>query len=374
MIEHTDLKGLKFPESKTNNDPILICGHAGEICEDNGKLEVLDIPDGCMLITFTECGLTSVASLIYNAILKNKANLPLFKNPIKYQNELEELFGRKIHIHHANATNKTSRTYVNTVYGLIGEAIRGEKCHVQISGLIPLTHDGIGSIPKEYASGSAEFACSIKPSDLDFYFTGSIFPSKKQINNLGKIPLPRLVEKIPTVTQQYLFEKRPGIYFNPLCRSNECDIENVLNRQYQSSRSLNKYLNNDVEYMKNIINLCVQYDDCKLYNKKEKNLNNLDVDELISIKDYIIPRAKYASKFDNNENLDIIFKNIDAIIEEKEYTNNNNNNNFRKTQMPTKPERQEFETKLISVGAGKRKTRKARKHQIMRLNMKKHDK
>jgi hypothetical protein len=257
-----------------------------------------------MLITFADCGLSYSAINIYNTIVKNENNLHYFEDPIRYKNELEDIFKRKIHIHHPNAENETSRTYVNTQYRLIGDVIDNERCAIQLSGLVPLKKEYIKQI---YETQSSWFKCdALKAWGL--YFNSSIYPTKKQIapffgKQLAK-NLPELAKKIPIVTQKFLFEKRPGIYFNPLCRVNSCDIKNVVNRQYKSSRAIGKNIDKDVNYAIGMIDDCAHDDDCSLFNEKsEIVLENLDISELEFVKDRILKRAKFFKYEKDNDNL-----------------------------------------------------------------------
>jgi hypothetical protein len=370
MDDVTDLKGLKFPEKESDNPPTLICGHGGELCNDDGSLQILDIPENCMLITFADCGLLYGALTIYNAILKNKKQLHYFEDPIKYKDDLERIFNRKIHIHHANAENETSRTYVNTHYKLIGDHIKKDNnCIIQLSGLVPLQKRNVEKI---HLTESSIFSCQIN-YPLEFYYSASIYPTKSQIAPMfGRqlaTTLPELVKKIPTVTQKFLFEKRPGIYFNPLCRVNSCDIKHVLNRQYKSSRAIDKNLNTDVEYIRNMIINCIEVDDCAIFKKKRNILRKLDKSVLRDIRQFVVARSTHF-KQDNSDNYKRIIKYIDKIIDSENDSNmyvniiseDVDDDDFRTIYLANKPKKHSFnEYNLVKVGSGKRRTRKLKK-------------
>ena len=366
MDDITDLKGLKFPEKNSNNPPTLICGHGGELCHDDGSLQVLDIPENCMLITFAECGIAYGALNIYNAIINNKRNLHYFEDPIRYKDDLERIFNTKIHIHHPNAENETSRTYVNIQYKLIGDhTTKDDICSIQLSGLVPLQKKYVEKIN---TTESLKFKCKSRGL-FHFFYSASIYPTNNQIMSFfGKQladTLPELVKKIPVVTQKFLFEKRPGIYFNPLCRINKCDIKHVLNRQYKSSRAINKNLNTDVEYIKNMIINCMEIEDCSLFDEKKEIFKKLDKSVLKDIRKYIVARAKYF-KQDNSDNYIRIIEYIDKIIDDNQESNkyvniiseNVDNNDFRTIYLANKPKKQSFNNNLVKVGSGKRRTRK----------------
>ena len=358
-MEVTDLKGLKFPVNKSDNPPTLICGHGGELCNDDGSLQVLDIPENCMFITFADCGLSYGAKPVYDVIVKNERNLHYFEDPIRYKDELEDILKRKIHIHHPNAENEVSRTYVNTQYRLIGDIIRDDHCQMQLSGLVPLKKENLKNI---YETESNRFDCtSLKAWGL--YYSASIYPTKKQVAPFfGKqlaSSLSELVDKIPVVTQQFLFKNRPGIYFNPLCRLNNCDVKHVVNRQYKSSRAINRNLNTDLEYIKNIINNCISYDDCPLLNEKKHLLDNLNKSELYKIKDDLEARAKYF-KLTEKENYIRVLNDINELIED--ISTINNHNGFRTIVIPDLPKKYRFnDYELVKVGGKHIRSRSVKK-------------
>ena len=368
MDDITDLKRLKFPEKKSDNPPTLICGHGGELCNDDGSLQILDIPENCMLITFADCGLAYPAIDIYNAIVKNKNNLHYFEDPIKHKDDLERIFYRKIHIHHPNAKNETSRTYVNTHYRLIGDhKDKEDNCTIQLSGLVPLDKKYINKI---LVTESHPFKCT-KDHSWDLFYYASIYPTKNQVVPIfGKQlanTLPKLVEKIPVVSQKFLFEKRPGIYFNPLCRVNSCDVKSVIKRQYNSSRAINRNINTEENYIIHTINNCVEFDDCSLFNKKHHIIDNLDKSVLNKIRDLVVSRANYF-KYENNKNYILVLKYIDKILdhdlEVKNNYENNNNNSFRKIVLPNRPKKESFNYNLVKVGSARRRTHKNKKKAV----------
>ena len=376
-MDVTELKGLKFPEKKSDNPPTLICGHGGELCNDDGSLQILDIPENCMLITFGDCGLTYGAQPIYDIIVNNRKNLHYFEDPIKHKDDLERIFKRKIHIHHPNAENETSRTYVNTHYRLIGDHIgKDDNCRLQLSGLVPLQKRNIDKINLTI---SPTFTCKTN-YPFDFYYLASIYPTKSQVaptfgKQLAKT-LPELVEKIPVVTQKFLFEKRPGIYFNPLCRVNNCHIKHVLNRQYKSSRAISKNINTDVDHINRMIDMCLHYDNCQLFNEKKDIIKKIDITKLNEIKKYQVVRAKHY-KYDDTENYKEIMAYLDWLINPESENNNStniniisenvDNNDFRTIYLANRPKKQNFNYNLVKVGSGKRKrTKKIRKTQTYR--------
>lgn len=370
-MDVSELKGLKFPEKKSDNPATLICGHGGELCNNDGSLQILDIPENCMLITFGDCGLTYGAQPIYDIIVSNRLNLHYFEDPIKHKDDLERIFNRKIHIHHPNAENETSRTYVNTHYRLIGDHIqKDDNCRIQLSGLVPLQKKYVDKI---HMTISSIFRCNIN-YPLDFYYAASIYPTKSQVapmfgKQLAKT-LPELVEKIPVVTQKFLFEKRPGIYFNPLCRVNNCHIKHVLNRQYKSSRAISKNINTDVDHINRMIDMCLQYDKCQLFNEKIDIIKKIDITKLKEIKKYQVARAKHFKYDDTEKYLDIISYLSWLIagapeLKNNDFENKNNNvdnNNFRTIQLPNRPKKQSFNYNLVKVGASRRRTRKNKKN------------
>jgi hypothetical protein len=210
------------------------------------------------------------------------------------------------------------------------------------------------------------------------FYSASIYPTKNQVvpifgRKLANT-LPKLVEKIPVVTQKFLFEKRPGIYFNPLCRVNNCNIKHVMNRQYKSSRAISKNINTDVEYIRNMIINCIEVGDCAIFKNKRNILSKLDKSVLRDIKQFVVARTIHF-KQDNSDNYKRIIKYIDKIIDSENDSNKyvnivsedvdnddiDDNDDFRTIYLPNIPKKQSFNYNLVKVGSGKRRTRKLKK-------------
>lgn len=378
----TKEKLIDTSQFKKSKGPFLICGHGGEICLDNGKLEIVDMPDKCVYVTFTECGLTRSGLQIYEKIFKDKHNLKYLNNPIKYQKELEDLFGQRIHVHHKNATELASRSYVNIAYKLIGDHNNKDKCMIETSGLIEITEN---LYTKKIPIQSSFVDCNEKYA-LHEYFQGSVYPSKEILKKymLEKpLSIKELVENIPIITQKELFELKPGIYYNPLCRVNTCEYSNIRKRQVLSSRALfNKNILSDkeyaIKYISNVLEQCAKYNYCELaINVLDDIYNYYTYDELKEIKDKLVEIFEKTKINNNSKHIyDNFLDYLDIEIENKlsnsekdnsnlsiinEVSNNNNNNNIRITKKPSfSKTKVNFEKTpiFINKNGGKRKTRK----------------
>jgi hypothetical protein len=136
-----------------------------------------------------------------------------------------------------------------------------------------------------------------------------------------------------------------------------------MNRQYKSSRAINRNLNTEIDYFEKIITNCIEHDDCTLYNRKYHMMDNLDKSELNKLKKFIVKRAKHFKK-DDTENYNYILEYIDQILNDDLGVNNNDNNDFRRIYLPNIPKKQSFNYNLVKVGSARRRTRKNKKNAV----------
>jgi hypothetical protein len=238
---------------------------SGHGCDE---LEEKLVPDGCVYVTFKECGLFAMAendpkNPTYIFFKMFSENNPLLKDPVANYAKLKEIFGRTLHIHYPEAEHEENRTYTDVEYTTFmnwnssadfphPRACRSglfklganlfyedgsffkffkEKSRINGSELIDkaeLEMVFADSDPELYTDAMNELYDASAGMKLQFYSTVSnLFGSTK-------------------VTQSNLFEARPGIYYNFVCRSlcetkNSPDLEHVLKgmrRRQKSSRWL----------------------------------------------------------------------------------------------------------------------------------------
>ena len=340
---------IEFPTNPdhTQNLPVVINGHGKDLCknDNSGELDVRPVPPNCVYVTFTQCSLASYAEVLFEKFY-NKENVVYFNDPIKYQKELEEIFEQPIHIHYPEAEEETSRNYVNNRYSPINVHYKGidiKKCALGSSGIIELS-----TKLKKYIGVSDQENCINKYIDLSEYFEGSIYPSYEfmnsyliAINDIGAINRPR-------ITQSEMFEKRPGIYFNPLCRVVEkgCSKKALLRRQKSQQLrriTLKPGFKEDIthiEFIYELLDNCIEEKTCDNivyefypnYNKysiKERNYINRVINVYLDVRkaDKSSPEYKLITKliddktYNSNNKLDRI--EFDTIMENYDYSKNN---------------------------------------------------
>jgi len=232
----------------TKNRPIVILGHGTDVCKSDGNLDVLPVPKGCVYVTFTLCGLMNLMSdkeLMQFFEYKNQEYL---KDPVKYEKELNAIFKNEIHIHHPDAKDEHSRTYVNSEYSphlIVTNSIHGFAIHM--SGIVELS-DSMNYKAAKYYTNPDE--------DILDYYTYSVFPNKENMKRIfdSKTEVSDYTRATGKITQAELFELNPGVYFNPLCRvvHKRCDGA-IAHRRQESLRAMDVQLDEshmDV-YLKN---------------------------------------------------------------------------------------------------------------------------
>ena len=280
---------LAKPSKQEVNPPTVILGHAGDVCLDNGKLEELVVPPNCVYVTFTACGLIAMQYRDIYMKFFHPENKVYLDDPIKYENELEKIFGQSIHIH------KPGTTYINSTYYPTGYHTQYDKKAdlYLMSGVIPI--DGKSqfiegfSIPHYDPSGLAY--------TIHKLFKYSIFPTQAdvivQYNQIRRFVRANESKSMLTelhrgmiITQKELFELRPGVYYNPLCRVVEkaCINEPVLRRakSVASMESMNRVVSYGT-YAKNGIGTCLYNNDCDAIDRLIEMLPQLTPSQISEI-------------------------------------------------------------------------------------------
>ena len=301
------------PTKEAVNPPTVILGHGNDVCYSNGKLEELTVPPNCIYISFTLCGLVNyLAEDIIKKFFEPKYKKYL-NDPIKYEKILQRIF-KAIHIH------KPGSTYVNTRYEV--SSYHEKYNQYAMSGVIPL--DGntkfIPRLSKEKFTESSQ-------DDISNLFEHSIFPTKKDIektyDDIKKTSskdeiLKKLHLKIPTISQKELFELRPGIYYNPLCRVVHPLCNYDIKRRRESSLANAKRVINEVdidnysEYVKKILDKCDRTKNCDEIEELMKEIPQLTPFGLFAVKETFL---RYISGYKENKIVDgsIMFKLLEHI-------------------------------------------------------------
>lgn len=225
------------------------------------------VPKGCVYVTFKECGLFAMAennprNPTYIFFKMFSENNPLLKDPVANYDKLKEIFGKSLHIHYPEAEHEENRTYTDVEYtpfmnwrsstdfpepracrsGLFklgtdlffrdGSFFKLFKEKLRRNGATELiTLEELEEVfsesdPEIYADTLAQLFDKSSGSGLQLYSVVS--------DTFGGL----------NISQSNLFEARPGIYYNFVCRSlcetkNSPDLEHVLKgmlRRQKSSR------------------------------------------------------------------------------------------------------------------------------------------
>ena len=288
-------------------------GHSTDACYTDGKLIEKTVPENCIYVTFTECGLISFGSDTEKMKYFNPKYRKYFLDPVTYKKELNTLFNNSIHIHLPGST------YIDTIYGPVGHY---KKINAfALSGVIPI-EEGIELIP--------EFSYNSKGSsiEIDKFYKYSIYPTqediKTQYDNLVQMYphknneeiIDVLTETIPTISQSKLFELRPGIYYNPLCRTTSklCYEAMKARRRYSLAETGTIINEIDLEKFATHINKitynCVKDDSCE-----ELKEFNEQIPELSSVGLFAVKKVLELYKTDiSNRTLFKVFKNVNSSM------------------------------------------------------------
>ena len=370
--------------------PLLICGHAADECYEDDTLQVFDVPKDCVYVTFTTCSISNNANIIYKKIFSDINNIKYLNDPITYQNELETLFGQEIHIHHPDAEDPISRTYVNSVYGLVGNGNSGEnRCWIQLSGINPInenTYKILKPLLSKSKTLTIDHTCDDDVSrirgfmQLTNFYKASVYPTADELtNHIRKLrETKRIVttkdvfDTLPVVTQKELFDIKPGIYYNPLCRVIGCHSKNTKTRINQSTRALFKkknIMNDKDKFAKLLIKAiynCTEYKNCFLYNHLLKeyapNKNNYDNDyKMYAEKEIDVLLSQFSFGDSKKEKFQTLIDNFfdtsntnTNTITNNAYSVTNNNNNFKQIY---KHKKTNFNISPTRVNKGGRRSR-----------------
>jgi len=255
---------FSYPSRKDDNPPTVVFGHSLDRCDADGKLIELVVPENCMYITFTECGLQNYINESLRKKFFDPKNRKYLLDPVKYEKELNLLFNNNIHIHRAGST------YIDTIYYPTGYY---DNYPFGMSGVVPIEED-TELIPEQY------YAPKDYPNDISHFFKYSIYPTEEDTKDkyseivshrkdTGENILKIFYQSMPIINQSLLFKQRPGIYYNPLCRntSKKCYAAMRERRRHSLANAKRVISEIDLEdhfkFIKKITNNCVNDDSCE---------------------------------------------------------------------------------------------------------------
>jgi hypothetical protein len=194
--------------------------------------ELLDVPEGCIYITFALCGNDTYFTKEHRRFLKMfSENSELLKNPIKNIIELQKIFGQNLHIHYPDAIDPNMRKYMNNNFtSFLGWDINNEKIsgsYAKISGLYSIGTDMTESFPNTLKIEDENFyklSNTITKEDINNLYKNSLYPTKRDIIDIfhqydkSYSDFSSNIDTIFNIDQKTLFHYFPGIHYNFVCR------------------------------------------------------------------------------------------------------------------------------------------------------------
>ena len=340
------------PSKQELNHPTVILGHGADKCNADGKLEELIVPPNCVYVTFGLCGLTTFYDKKKYMKFFDPNNKKYLDDPITYEKELKQIFNDDgIHVH------KPGTTYINAKY-TPSSFLHGTG-QQNMSGVVPI--DGIsvhvtletGTLPPGWTAKMGTNGIPFyvhtdgRPSQWDMplpdhltrndavkLFKYSIYPTEDDVKeeydahaqNKLKQPFFKFLDsRIPPITQQELFELRPGVYYNSLCRvvDKQCKYHQKLRRAQSLAdmkTDMKTMLNeNDIKTFDDrislLLNACTEVD-CDEIDDITKELPLLSPMGLLAIE--IHAKLKLTrNKNINKERLSKLLQDVEAIKRQK---------------------------------------------------------
>jgi hypothetical protein len=221
--ENDTLKS-RYPKLTTSN--IYYMGSHG--CDTD---EELDVPKGCIYVTFAECSFVNYVNDSYFKFLEMfSKNDILLKDPINNLEELQKILGKNLHIHYPEAKDPKMQKYFNNNYDpFLGWDNEKDGCSALKSGLysigtnVMITEDD----SLKYLGTKFKFkklSGTVEEKDINYLYKDSLYPTLYDlfnVNRFGSRSYPEFKEyekMLFGVDQKTLFEYFPGIHYNLACR------------------------------------------------------------------------------------------------------------------------------------------------------------
>ena len=183
-------------------DSYIIIGHGSETFGQERP-----VPPGCILVLTEECGMLGTLPWQLYSILSNPANKHLFDDPVTYKNDVERLIGKPIRV------LTEGQPYPKTEYILLSYSEADDYMTLEPSGVFKLPTPDFRYHPEK--RGRLQHV--VRKGNLEKAFEGAVFPvglniKRKSIYEMRDLSGVR-------ITQEELFQAKPGVYYNLLCRT-----------------------------------------------------------------------------------------------------------------------------------------------------------
>ena len=279
MNSHRNAMGnLQMPFTAKDEHIYMYNGHGGTVCDDKGKPVIKQVPDNCIYITQTVCGIVNELDTKIFKAFADKSYAHIWRNPIRYIKELQALFEHEptVHIHFPRCS------YVDTEFFPLSDTPPFEKAppntyQFQLSGLIPLAKaltipdddrfllGEVLTLPNRKLEKDVLehlFKYSDYPK-LTFYKEGDPKPNSNEpkrtyvleYDDSSQVFFREVKEETSAIGKKFfvsnLLETFPGVHFNFLCRSLDLDClgkaRHAMTRRRRQSAVLHKTVYNTIQ-------------------------------------------------------------------------------------------------------------------------------
>jgi hypothetical protein len=200
-------------------DSFIILGHGGEV---SGPSKL--VPPGCMLVVTEECGELGTIPWQLFDVFSNPENKIYFDDPVTHQSTVEALLNKPIYIFN------TGDPYPELTYTLVSYS--SDYTKIEPSGVFALPTPDLRF--HDHKRGGAKYELDDKDNKTAFRF--AIIPdAATPILGANRSIYELSIDPSLQTTQEDLFEKMPGVYYNILCRamnSEETHIKGLLQTNF----------------------------------------------------------------------------------------------------------------------------------------------
>ena len=191
-------------------DSFIILGHGSETF----GLE-RPVPTGCVLVLTEECGMLGTLPWQFYEVLSNPAHKHLFDDPVTYKKEVETLLGKPIRV------LAEGQPYPKAEYTLVSYNESDDYMTLEPSGVYKLPTPKFLYHPEK----RGRLRHVVYKGELERAYDGAVFPAGLNCKRKTIYELRDLSDV--KITQEQLFEARPGIYYNLLCRTVKTEKEAI---------------------------------------------------------------------------------------------------------------------------------------------------
>jgi hypothetical protein len=259
-------------------------GHGNDICDEiTHKPIIKQVPENCIYITISECGVPSILDVIDNPQEKFFRNSnPIHKKLIQYpyvgenKKKLAKALGISdpsvIHIHFPGMN------YVESFFQPVNYFDKDESLEIKNDENLEILFMHSGLLDKAKLEANPNPGKNVKADEIETFYISkneilqkyidSVYPTQADVNEVLEekfadkyildnddvnMFIVELVNKLKkeTLTNTALMEQFPGIHYNMVCRgvSKACDAEAVLQRTLSGQQEIRREQKNIEEFI-----------------------------------------------------------------------------------------------------------------------------